>query len=412
MKETSLRNPHSLRRLRRAAIFLLSLAALLPLPAAAQLYKVDAIFDDSVQVYAAKEDGASAGVGAPAFKVADGDTLLVEAKMDEKSQYALFTRDGSRYVVHAKYLVFCSDNAEETTDLFPLSTASRLHTPLARFFAHPAPVAAVGGLLLLALLLCFAGKCVHPLRKGALAAVPLCLLAATALALLAYHALGADALWWCDAARCGFAPSLLRMLPFAAAVLFLFYSFRVYRAALFAGRAEKASLRPMALSMGACVPVLLVFVAAGWAAGLSGDTLEYSAVAVFILTLLAGTVYSTLRNMRRYGAATGVALTVFAGVYVAACATAVGAALLALLSMPLQTLVFALVIAFVVVAVRAARHSVHKSSQPAAASQDEAGETPSVAAGVDSESVSDSLPAAPADGQDKTADGDGAAKAE
>ncbi len=341
---------------------LLAIGILFPLFAHAQLYKVDALFADSVQVYATGEGDNGATVGAPAIKVADGDTLLVEGKIEGKSQYGVFTRDGVRYAVYADDLVFSSENAEDTADLFPLSTASRRHTPLAHFFAHSAPVTAMGGLLLLSFLLTLLGMFVRPLRRAALSAAPLCMLLASVLALLSWHALGSEALWWCDKTLYGVNGSILRVFLLFAAVAYVFASFRVYRAALFAGREKRVSLRGMALSMGACVPALLLCLAVGWIAGLRGETLEYASVAVFAVSLLAGTVFSTLHNVRSFGTGTGLALTVFAGVYVLSCAAAAGMAALALVAAPLQSLVLIPVIGLEVTAFRATRSALREKA--------------------------------------------------
>lgn len=346
----------------QTAALALALVALLPLSGRAQLYKVDALFADSVQAYAASEGDNGLTVGVPAMKVAGGDTLLVEGKIEGKRQYGVFTRDGAKYAVQADNLVFCSSNAEDTADLFPLSTASRRHTPLAHFFAHTAPVAAMGGLLLLALALTLAGWLVRPLRRAALSAVPLCMLLAAGLAFLSWHALGDEALWWCDKDICGRAASYLRVFLLSIAVTYVLGSFRLYRAALFAGRGSRASLRGMALSIGACVPVLLLFLAVGWLAGLRGETLEYSAVAVFFASLLAGTVFSTLHNVRRFGTGTGLALTVFAGVYVVSCAAAIGMVALAFVTAPLQSVLFALVAGLEVTAWRATCRALGKKA--------------------------------------------------
>lgn len=368
----SARAPHRASAWRTAAL-MLALIAVLPLSGRAQLYKVDALFADSVQAYAASEGDNGLTVGVPAFKVADGDTLLMEGKIEGKSQYGVFTRDGARYAVRAADLVFSSSNAEDTADLFPLSTVSRRHTPLAHFFAHTAPVAAMGGLLLLAFALTLAGWLVRPLRRATLSAVPLCMLLAAVLAFLSWHALGDEALWWCDKDTCGAAASYLRVFLLSIAVVFVFCSFRLYRAALFAGREKRVSLRSMALSMGACVPVLLLFLAVGWIAGLRGETLEYSAVAVFFASLLAGTVFSTLHNVRRFGTGTGLALTVFAGVYVVSCAAAIGMVALSFMTAPLQSVLFALVAGLEVTAWRATARALGKKASADNPSSAEAG---------------------------------------
>ena len=183
----------------------------------------------------------------------------------------------------------------------------------------------MGAAALVAVLYLFAGM--ESLRPLLLAILPAAILIFSLIEIFGYIKFGTDMFWWCEYERYGFFGSLFRLFPFAAMVAAQVASLRIYGRVLFkdeideeTGKPKQISLKPAAWSLALCVPVFVIciFIVAG--AGM-GNTILMDIVGLvsFLGTLGVGLIISLRRNVKSFGATTGLYVTIFSIVYIIGC---------------------------------------------------------------------------------------------
>lgn len=321
---------------------LLGAALLAATPLAAQLYVLDDNFCDSVSVHAVEvcSDGVSETLGAELFKLPLGDTVMVERALVNSTGYGLVAIDGRHYGISSGDLLFCDNNPEGVADTFGNTRDRVNHSFAGKLFATMTPYWIVALLFVVAILFTLLGLKAPAMRAAAVRVVPAAILLASLLEIWAAYTLGGSAFWWCSPDRYGFWGSLLRALPYVAFVAFQLYSIQLYKRILLGDDAERElSLKPMAISIGACIPATIV-VAVGLALlDVRGTVADVASVATFVVALAIGVWISARRNVAALGRGAGLAFTAFAVVYIIGAAVAIYGLVVVILRLILQILI-------------------------------------------------------------------------
>lgn len=306
---------HTLYKFSAALIVGLS-AIIFATPSRAQKYVVDLLMpNDSVYAYnieRAKSGGEVEGV--LAFKIPNGTELTITRVLEGNEDIGVIVQDGKEYCVRGSQLIFSEDNPEGAVDLFPELRKDGKHTAIEHFFVSMTPYWIIALLFIASIAFAFLGR-MGSLRSVALVLIPICILLASVMEIWAYASVGGSAFWWCDYDKYGFWGSLFRAIPYVVFVAFQVYSIKLYERILFGEDSEKKiSIKPMAISMGACIPLTLIAVIAGaaWWRDANGAV----ASIVFVLSLGIGTVLSFRRNIKTLGKANGVMLSIFTAIYI------------------------------------------------------------------------------------------------
>jgi len=299
-------------------LFILTLPYFLGvLSANAQKYTVDLLFStDSASVYniVRSEKSSQEVPGVIAFKIPNGEEITLTRTLDGNPSIGALTRDGAEYCINGSNLVFSEDNPEGTPNLFPDLRKEGKHTFIEHFFTTMTPYCIIAILFIAAIAFAFLGR-MDAFRTVSLIGMPLCILLASILEIWGFAVLGKNVFWWCDYDTYGFFGSLFRAIPYVLFVAFQVYSIKLYEKILFADDPNKEiSIKPMAISMGACIPATLA--AAILCAIFWRSATDYISLVVFLLTLGIGTVISCRRNVQAAGAFNGTMLTAFAAVYI------------------------------------------------------------------------------------------------
>lgn len=294
-------------------LFTFLITAITAFTGAAQKYIVDVLLSDSAQVWEIVGEGSSETAGLNAFKIPNGEEVTLTRLLEGSKFYGAFTKDGKEYCLAGNQIVLSDDNPEGTESLFPGMRTEGKYSSVEHFFATMTPYYIIALLFILAIAMMFLGN-IGPLRKIALFAVPACILVATALEIWGYATLGSDVFWWCDKERYGFWGSLLRAIPFVIFVAFQILSIKMYENLLFGDDStEEISIKPMALSMGLCIPITLVVALLG--AFFWKNYVDVVCMITFFVSLFAGTLKTFRENIHSFGLFRGLLLTSFIAVY-------------------------------------------------------------------------------------------------
>ncbi len=308
--------------------------------AMAQKYVVDDCLNDSIKAYyinvSDSKDGKTEYSGDEAFSLANGDTITI-TRVITGPEKAVFVADGKEYVVNPHFLIFADDNAEGVEDTFGDTRSEKQHSAMAHFCASSAFLWTVSIILLLAVAAIFLGGKVASMRQIALLGTPILLILTAVLEAVALYYLGNDAFWWCDSDRIGFWMSLLCLFPYIAFVAFQLYVIKLYSALVVAGTDKKVSLKPMAISIGACIPITIIVALAS--SLIAGYTPQWLAVVTFFLSLGLGVAWSTGRNIRELGTKAGIAFSVFCAIYFVGAVVAIYGLIVVIFKLILQILI-------------------------------------------------------------------------
>lgn len=329
-------------------IFLL-FALFCSLLVSAQNYVVDNIYSDSIDVFAVKVTAGRDSVlkSERVFKIANGDQIAVERAARGDSLYAIFQKGSTFYAAQGWKLLLSDSNPEGTID--PFNTLSRKeHTFGAHLYMTMIPYWIVALLFAVAILMTWLGNSVGSLRKAALMVVPLCIFVASLIEIGAAYYVGGDAFWWCDQGKYGFWGSLVRAIPFMAFVAFQLFSFKFYGKLLYGRDSDdKISIKPMAISLAACLPVLIVVSIACILAKLDETLTVILSLLSFLLSLGVGVWMSVRRNVRQLGKTMGLLLSAFSFVYIIGSIVAIYGLAIVLLKLIIQILIICAAIALV-----------------------------------------------------------------
>lgn len=307
----------------------------------AQRYVVDLLFaNDSVSAYtivmSTQSDSEVEGI--KAFSIPNGEEITVTRVLKGNPDIGVIVKDGKEYAVRGSCLVLSENNPEGAVDLFPELRKEGKHSTTEHFFTTMTPYWIIALLFIAAIALAFLGRH-ETFRRVALVGMPVCILVASLLEIWAYASIGSSVFWWCDYDKYGFWGSAFRAIPYAIFCTFQIFSIKFYERILFGKDSEnEISIKPMAISLGACIPVTLVAVFAGAVWWRSAN--EIVAGIVFIVSLGLGTFITLRKNIKTLGKVNGTLLTAFLGVYI------VGAIIAAV---GLITLLFRLILQMLVI---------------------------------------------------------------
>ena len=96
-------------RMKRFKFFIVVLATLIANYSFAQTYVVDTQSDDSLIVNELNIIKGKETVGVPMFKIANGDTVVVNRQIEGFRHYAAIKIDGKEYAVKANQLCFIDE---------------------------------------------------------------------------------------------------------------------------------------------------------------------------------------------------------------------------------------------------------------------------------------------------------------
>ena len=206
------------------------------------------------------------------------------------------------------------------------------------------------------------------LRPLVLAIVPSAILVFSMIEIYGYLKFGGEIFWWCEYDRYGFFGSLWRVFPFGAMVAAQVYSIKLYERVLFLGNDDpndderKISLKPAAWSLALCVPVLIVVILAMAGLGLENTIwMDLAGVGGFLVTLGIGLVISFKRNVKSFGAVSGLWVTIFSIVYIIGCIISA----IAMITLIFQIIVQILVVigTFLIFAMMGTRRRVYRNGR-------------------------------------------------
>ena len=255
----------------------------------------------------------------------------------------MFAHDGKHYRIQQSSLLWSETNPEHVTNSLH-NTVVRYHTDWGRFLTTLWPCWLVIGFIVLAILICYISVWfdIRPLRQAGIIVVPLLLLAVAGIEVMAYQLFGGDAFWWCDVDRYGFWRSALRILPFILVVFAQIASIWWYEAILFydePGRSKEIHLKPAVIGFLVSIPAIIVFyLVAQMGFKWKGSGCELTAGLLFLGIILVGIGITLKQNIGELGFWKGVAITLFALVYILGTIVAVGALVVAILQLIFQIL--------------------------------------------------------------------------
>ena len=138
-----------------------------------------------------------------------------------------------------------------------------------------------------------------------------------------------DMFWWCDYDRYGFFGSLFRVIPFMIVMVIQLYSIKLYERGLIINDSEydaespkTISVKPAFISLAVCVPIFLVVVFTMAGLDLQGIWMDIAGIVAFLGSLGIGVVITLKRNIKAWGAANGLWVTIFTIVYCLGCIVA------------------------------------------------------------------------------------------
>ena len=347
----------------RTLAVVLSLAGFVP--AGAQIYVLDDNFVDSTKVYTIKynPEKDTEMAGEEVMKLPMGETVTVTRKLKGSNTYACISIDGKEYTVHSSYLLFSDDNPDGIEDTFGNTRERTNHTAMGRFFATMIPYWLIALLFLAAMAYTFVGMKSGRARRVAIVVVPAAILLASVIEISAVWVMGNSAFWWCSPDRYGFWGALWRVIPFVAIVAFQLYSIVLYKQLLTEDDPDRElSLKPMAISLGICLPATVLTAIVLTLAKVPDTVLELLSVAVFLVSLGVGLWMSARRNIAALGRAAGIAFTAFAAVYIIGSIVAIYGLIVVIFQLILQILVVLAAIAGVCFVM--GQNSGSGSSQP------------------------------------------------
>lgn len=240
----------------------------------------------------------------------------------------IFESEGKYYGAKISEVLPTDSDDEELFALMTRGENRRMATLAGRFYGTSSALwvmlLVMGAAAVVALLYLMCG--IESLRPLFLAVIPAAILIFSLIEIVGYLKFGNDIFWWCEYERYGFFGSLFRLFPFAAMVAAQVLSIKLYEHALFLGNDDptdderKISLKPAAWSLALCIPVFIVLLLLVTALGLGNTILmDIAGIVGFLGTLGVGLYISFKRNIKTFGRATGLWVTIFSIVYIIGC---------------------------------------------------------------------------------------------
>lgn len=310
----------------------------------AQKYIVDPLFSDSIEVSSVSLQDSIWTVkeGFTRTMIPRGTEIDSCARSRSDKYFLIFEYEGKKYEIKKDELLFSKNNPDGVENTLS-EKVQRRHSAIGHWFATMAPSYIVMTLLLLSFVISFICSKwdVDSIRPAALIIITASILIVSLLELTAYYYLGGDAFWWCDYDRYGFFGALFRVIPFGIVVLAQIKSIYWFQGVLLTNEddPEGISLKPAAIGLCACIPVLILYalvvqVAIGW----KGTFSDIVAIVLTLGTLFGGLFISGYANMERMGVKKGIICTLFSIVYILGCIVAICGLLVVLFRLIIQVL--------------------------------------------------------------------------
>ncbi len=327
--------------MRRLIILLLLVLASININA--QRYVIDPLFSDSAEMYVAvKADTVwKIKAGVNTVMIAKGEAVDSCGVADSRAS-VIVSYMGKAYYINKDNLKFSDENTAEVANTFGAKHEKR-HSSFGYFFASTTPMYIVCILFAVSFVLCRIARKTEALRIVALIVVTFSILAVTTLELAGYYFLGGDVFWFCDYDRYGFFGSLWRVIPFILVVAYQIMSIFQFEACLFPEdptfNGKEMSIKPAFISIAICIPVTIGFIIINeLVLKLDSKVSDIITIAIFLITLLSGVLYTLKLNIQRLGIGLGILLTLFTLFYIIGCLVALGGLIVVLVQLIIQVL--------------------------------------------------------------------------
>lgn len=300
-------------------MLLLFAGSLFALSSYAQMYEIDNLYGDSVDLKKAEknEKGEYYG-GEKVLTLANG--TLVDVKEAAETFGVLVEYEGNYYVTYPGYLKFSKKNPSGVENTWQDVSERRQHSALGHFWFTLVPYYIILAILLavgVMLLMLQMVKRYKALESTLLLWIPIGLLAASLLELVGFFTLGSDFIWWCSVDRQGFWSAFTSMLPFMLALVIQLGSGVLYKRYQEKKYEVELSWRSIFIGI-AGVPVALVILIILAICGMKNPVVQDVVATILILvSLVIGFLYALFKNRKMLGNRNGLFFTLFSFVYAA-----------------------------------------------------------------------------------------------
>ena len=303
-------------RMKRFKFFIAVLATLIANYSFAQVYVVDTQSDDSLIVNELNIIKGKEAVGVPMFKIANGDTVVVNRQIEDFRHYAAIRIDGKEYAVEASQLCFIDE--EGVAD--PWNTLQeKWRTPEGRYYNTLTPYLYIIYLVVGAILLGLMGLKVRVLRFVARLLMPIMIAGACYIEINAWLALQSDMFWWCDMDRYGFWGSALRVFPFLLVLVSQIMCYKLYKMLIFDKQKPETgqiSILPMAVSFVVSIPVIFIVLLICAIFHMGKPMQSNIGFGLFATIVGIGSLISFVINIRAIGLIRGLWFSLFGAIYI------------------------------------------------------------------------------------------------
>lgn len=314
---------------------IVTVVALLSFDVSAQSYVVDTKHGDSLDIKELIVKNGTETVGRNLFRIAAGDTITVLRPIENLSGCAVVEIAGLEYAVRTNRLRSVDDNKSAGSENFGF-------TPDDSYYSILTPYLYVVCMVLGALVLSLLGGHFPLIRKIALFAVPVLIVASCYIEVCAWLALKTGMFWWCSKDTYGFWGSLLRVLPFSGVLLSQLATYPLYKRLIFqtaADGADTTSIVPMGIAFIAVIPVLFIVLLVCALFHMSKPMQSYVGLGLTVAIIGVGTLITAVTNIKALGFFRGFLFTIFEMVYIVGAMVAVTGLAIAVWKLFIQMLI-------------------------------------------------------------------------
>lgn len=213
--------------------------------------------------------------------------------------------------------------------------------PVPGFFGTLFPYLLIAALVVVAIAVSFVRTADEKTERLLIIGIPACLAVAALLEILALYSAGNDAIWWCDPDRYGFWGGFFRFIPLMLVLVGQIASIYTYQAFLsntqaMYGQEVHISLKPAAIALVIAFPLALIVGALLQWAGLPKFLQETGLFIVLFGILIIGLGSSAKKNIHQFGKKSGIAVSVFAVIYILGIIAAVWLLIVGIFQMIIQ----------------------------------------------------------------------------
>ena len=213
--------------------------------------------------------------------------------------------------------------------------------PVPGLFGTLFPYLLIAALVVVAIAVSFVRTADEKTERLLTIGIPACLAVAALLEILALYSVGNKAIWWCDPDRYGFWGGFFRFIPLMLVLVGQIASIYTYQAFLsntnaMYGQDVRISLKPAAIALVIAFPLALIVGALLQWAGLPKFLQETGLFIVLFGILIIGLGSSAKKNINQFGKKYGIAVSVFAVIYILGIIAAVWLLIVGIFQMIIQ----------------------------------------------------------------------------